>query len=638
MIWIFTILGELLFGCEISFIVLVNKVDFFVQCAIGTVIGIGLSTIIFFGCSAILGITSFHLLIHTIAISALAYSLMTRRFLKKIFLIRKPSKAQIIFFIVSIVISLVIIPRNYLNKPFYFQENIADGISEEISLINSFYHGVNSGILNIFKIRHPSCYHCICRTRWMTALNSAMMRIGYSSLRQSLVIPSILMLSSFNFIFLNFANLFLNSIFCSLVSLLVLFFAGGFGFKNLLYKEIRRKEKLDFIQNTGFTQTHWNHPLFQYVLPFRPAQFSLSIVISILYLLSIKSKQVLKRREMIIIGILIGILPATQFQVFLAMLVYLIIFEIIHLDFHFDQKKRLKGKVIGLLLFVIAFVCTSFLQFLQFIIPRNTNAKILLKQPISLHLIQKGVYFPTFKFWFEALGFFPFFTLILSWFVIDAQLMKFYIPSFFIFIWANNTLFQQVDYMNITVFYPCWMVIASIVYIKTLKGLIYWPKSEELQGFFFGISIFLVLFNVASGFYGFVHISNNFVQKWSPYEEEAAKWIASNVPKKSVFISSTYDFDVVSTLAGKVQFLHSPSLCHLYGYNELNRTIEIQKLLNESDSNRIAFKVEYIVNTDKGKDRKLIHWGKGNWTKEFANREVTIFKRNLDRTKKKKKN
>ena len=291
----------------------------------------------------------------------------------------------------------------------------------------------------------------------------------------------------------------------------------------------------------------------------------------------------------------------------------------------------------NLSLMIIPFICVSFIQFLQFMIPRNTNSKILLKQPISLHLIRKGVYFSTIKFWFEALGLFPIFTLILSWFVIDLQMMKFYIPSVFIFIWANNTLFQQVDYMNITVFYPCWMIIGSIVYVKTLKKLVSLPKNEELQGFVFGISILLVLSNVASGIYGFYHLSNNFVQKWTPYEEEAAKWIATNTPKKSVFISSSDNYDVVSTLAGKVQFFHSPSLCHLYGFNELNRMIEIQNLLNESYSNKFAFKVEYIVNTDKGIDRKLAHWGRGNWTKDFSNREVTIFKRNLDRKKEKKK-
>ena len=313
------------------------------------------------------------------------------------------------------------------------------------------------------------------------------------------------------------------------------------------------------------------------------------------------------------------------------------IFFIIHIDFHFNEKKR-KEKDYGLFLLIIPFISVSSLQFLQFIIPRNNNANILVKQPISLHLIKKGVFFPTIKFWFEALGFFPIFSMLLSWFVIDIQLIKFYIPSVFIFIWANNTLFQQVDYMNITVLYPCWMVLASIVYIETLKKIISLPKSEELQGFIFGISIFLVLMNVASGIYGFSQIRNNIVKKWSPLEEEAARWIATNTPKKSVFISSSDTFDVVSTLAGKVQYFHSPLLCQLYGYNELERTVEIQNLINESDSTSIAFKVEYIVNTDKGIDRRLIHWGKGNWTKEFVNREVTIFKRNLDRLKKRKKN
>lgn len=636
MIWIFTILGEILFGCEITFFILVNKVDFFVQCAIGTIIGIGLSTLIFFGCSAILGITSFHILMHTIVISALAYSLMTRRFLKKKFMIRSPTKNQIIFFIVSMLISLAIIPKNYLYKPFYLQENISDGISEEISIMNSFYHGVNSGLLNIFKIRHPSCYQCTCRSRWITALNSAMLQIGYSSIHQSLAIPSIIITTSFIFIYLNFADLFLNSVFCSLISLLIFFFAGGLGFKNLLYKEVRKKQKLDFIQDTGFFQTHWCHPLLQYILPSRPSQFSLGIVISILYLLTICLKQVMKRREMAMIGILFGLLPGTQFQVFQTISIYLIICFILHFDFHFDQKKRSKEQMFGLAIFFIAFLCTSLLQFLQFIVPRNTNANILIKQPIYLHLIQKGFFFPTVKFWFDALGIFPVFSLFLSWFVIDAQLMKLYIPSVIVFIWANNTLFQQIDYMNITVFYPCWMILASVVYIETLKRLIFLPKSEELQGFLFGISIFLVFMNVASGIYGYSSLKNNFDKKWSLFEEEAAKWIAKNTPKKAVFISSSDRYDVVSTLAGKVQFLHSRSLCHLYGFNDLNRTLEIQKLLNESDSKIFALKVEYIVNTDKGIDRQISHWGKGNWTKEFANREVTIFKRNLVRKKKKK--
>jgi hypothetical protein len=46
-----------------------------------------------------------------------------------------------------------------------FQPSFSGDIHEEFALVNSLFRGANSGIVNIFKIRHTECYRCIVRTR-----------------------------------------------------------------------------------------------------------------------------------------------------------------------------------------------------------------------------------------------------------------------------------------------------------------------------------------------------------------------------------------------------------------------------------------------------------------------------------------
>ncbi|OHS95757.1 hypothetical protein TRFO_38111 [Tritrichomonas foetus] len=418
MLWIFTLIGEILFGIELTSFILANRIDFYVMCAIGSIIGLGISTIIFFGCSAILGMSSFHVLVHTIGISSVAYLLIMRKVIKKINLVGKPTKKHFIFFLVSIIFSFFFIPNNYLPKSHVFQANISLDMSEEISIINSFYHGVNSGLMNIFKIRHPSCYQCVCRSRWITALNSAILKLGYSPEKVSITVPSMIMIFSFCFIFLNLSHLFLDSVFGSVISLFLFFFTGGYGFTSLLYKNVRKNKNLDFIYDNGFRQSNWYHPIYYYYLSSRPSQFSLCIVSSIFYLLASthqsyfhqksesdgKMNEIINRKSknrqnnrplMTIIGVLLGLLPGNQIQVFLAILVYLLIFSINEFPFRFPRKQ--KEKLIEFFLLGVAFSLTSILQFLQYF-PRQTNLNILVKKTIFKSLIEKGSFFPMLTF------------------------------------------------------------------------------------------------------------------------------------------------------------------------------------------------------------------------------------------------
>ncbi|OHS95756.1 hypothetical protein TRFO_38110 [Tritrichomonas foetus] len=211
--------------------------------------------------------------------------------------------------------------------------------------------------------------------------------------------------------------------------------------------------------------------------------------------------------------------------------------------------------------------------------------------------------------------------------------MKFYFHSVIIFLWLNYILFQQVERMNMTVFYPCCMIFASIVFVETLKRLIFMWPGEEFQGFLFGISLFFVLANISSAIYGYNNLKNNRIEAWNSKIESTVNWIIQNTPKKAVFISTEENFDIVTTLAGKVQFLQSSELCKLYGFNHLNRSSEIDELLKNPNSQNLAFKVEYFVCVEDSNKKREMNTNNGNWTLEYNRHNILIYKRNLIRKK-----
>lgn len=615
MIWIVCLAAQLLFGFESTIFILQDRVDLSLNFAFSVPLGFGISSIIFFGCSAILGFTFLHLILHMVLIGVISYILLIRRWKKRLIKLPKIDKTTLFYAFISLALAFIITPPMYLPKPQSLQISFTGDLPEEISLSSSFYQGSNSGFVNIFKIRHPICYKCKASSRWLTAFHSAMLRLGFSSMRISLVAPSLLMFYSICFIYLKFSTLFTKKWYFALASLFVFLFAGGFGYSHWFEKESRNQSDLDFVFNFGPLQTEWSHPLFHYIFAFRPSQLSLCIVISMLYLLVYSQISV---REIVYIGVLLGILPAVQSPVLICSVLFLSIFFLLSLLNKEEKVKIYPG--------LIAFAAVAALPLLQYI-PSERSMNTISYRKFWKSYINSGKSFSFIRCWIDSLGLLPIFTLFLALFFIRGPLLKIYIPSLFIFLVGNYVLFYPYLRQNIIIFYPFWMTTASIVFIIIMIKIVKLTQNQEFQGMLAGIAFLIFLSAIASSILGYVRLRNKNKVMWSKETEEVANWIAANTPKKAVFIDCINDFNPV-IMAGKVAYFHSERLVWMYGFKEGQYDNDIKQLIKNPSSD-IAPKIKYaIINKINCASRSINNW-EDHWTKVFQSGNTTVIQRNL---------
>ena len=168
MIWLVSLISQLLFGFELSFFAFSSKFEFFTIFCIGIPVGFSISALAFYLISFFFRFNSLCLLIHTGILCFIGYTFEFFRWRKKQLLFpKKPEIPNIFYFILSIILAIFIVPPMYLPKSkdpkdnfSYAHQSFTGDIIEEIGLMNSFYHGCNSGFMNLFKIRHPVCHKC----------------------------------------------------------------------------------------------------------------------------------------------------------------------------------------------------------------------------------------------------------------------------------------------------------------------------------------------------------------------------------------------------------------------------------------------------------------------------------------------
>ena len=612
MFWVALVAGEILAGAAACYHVLRNRVDPAVVFGLAFPVGMGLSSLLFFVISAFIGFNWLHVVLHSCGL--IGVSVVS---LRKMRLDGLKNRADVAFAVISVVVALGIVPSMYPSDVDVHASFRLD-IAEEIALINSFRWGANGGFVNLFKIRHPACYKCVARSRWMTAVNSAMMMVGGAGLRVAMMVPSLLLVVSMCFLLQKLAAKFVKM---SAVCLLLFLFCGGLGFFEFFEDGVRMKRDLDFVFDLGTRHTEWSHPLFHYMFPYRPSQLALCLVIGMMIVVS----GGLGKREFAFVGMVLGLLPAVQHQVFIGAVIYVSLYVGFVLLMKQVKWREMASEFIT---FAVFFSIPGFFTLVHYL-PRATNASLVTKNTFWEPLTKRGAFFAPLAVWWQALGPFVVVVLVVSWFVIQRDLVMLFAPACVVFVIGNLYQFQEYNRHSIILFYPLWMTPAVIVFVATFEQLVAMIRSEQGKGVITGMGIVLVVCSTASGMLGFVRLRKRHSKAITSDMETAAAWIAGNTPRKAVFISSAADYDIVVQLAGKVSYLHHPWFATRYGFQfgGVDRNKEIESFINESDSN-ILPKVKYVVNTaGQSPERHLVHWGRGNWSKVYASPTVTIFQR-----------
>lgn len=479
--------------------------------------------------------------------------------------------------------------------------------------MNSFYHGINSGFINIFKVRHPSCAHCVARSRWQSPFHSAMLRIGFASMRSAMVAPSLLLFWSICLVYVHFAKFYLQSDLLAPAALVVFLSAGGFGFVRWFWRDPRRNTKLDFVFDMGDQQTSWSHPLLHYMFAYRNSLLSLAAMLSVLFLLTLKIKR--KQRIWMLIGGLVGSLLSAQYQVFLGGAVFVILHILINARF-----EGAKG-------FLIALAIVAAPQ-IQHFVPRETAAPLVKRIRLWDHLIAKGIFFAPIYVWVTSLGAFAVVSLVVCWFFVGRQLLKTYLPAIWVFVIANVVAFEPDPKHAIHLLYPCWMSVASVVFIAAIAGIAGAPTGEEGKGIATAWATVLFGVSIAAALLGFVRLRGQVIEAWDPDAEAAGKWIAENTPIKAVFFGPDEDYNPVSAVAGRRTIFHNDRVHSMLGLRPLPAEKgELLKLTTNLDDNTLLPKVRYYVFNDRAQNLIAMRNTSRNWSKVCQYGRYAVYQR-----------
>lgn len=605
MLWILLLFAESLFGFELAHFFTVDKLDPYALIGVGISFGIAISSLSFFICSMLIGINLLHVVVHTAALLALSLIIHT--------LLRKKSKIKfqnlkinISFAISSLIITLFVMYKMYFSTKNSLQSNVHEEFQEELTLINSFAFGVNSGISNIFKIRHPYCYKCVCRSRWLTALHSTMMIKGFASLKTAVVAPTFLFIFSFAFLHMKLANVFLNHAVLSILSTFLFVFVGGFGFIQLLWNENHVNFNADYVRVLINRKTEWAHPTLDYLLAIRPSQLSLGLFVSLLLVLVCTNTKQQKRTSMesIFLGIISGLLLPVQHQVFMCAVLFTVLYA-------FPNIKDLS-------LYAIACAATAGVPLLQFF-PRPNNGTLFTREDLSAPLIPRGIFFAPIVYWLDALGVFPIITLIISQFVISKKLRRVHYCSLILFLLGNFFRFQEAPQQCIVYFFPAWILIASIVFMETIVKLTEIPKSEENKGIVIawcGVAYFSCVASALLGLYK--NRSSSYAI--NPTQIELAEWIKANTPAKAIFFAPQDKFTAVPVLTGRRIYIHNTDSLKKCNKRVDDKAVQLTQLIKNPEDTKIAPKINYAITIGK---KSMPGW---NETIKF--RRYTVYTRN----------
>jgi hypothetical protein len=280
-----------------------------------------------------------------------------------------------------------------------------------------------------------------------------------------------------------------------------------------------------------------------------------------------------------------------------------------------EKEKRFTGPAIGL----TAFAIVAAVPLLHYM-PRDNALPLCVIEPFWHQAAQRGESFPAITVWWHSLGVFALVTVIVPWPFLDRPLLRAYIPSMAVFLLANACRFQGDPWQNITVFYPFWMTVATIVFIEVFRRIAAALPSDELQGVAIGAGIIAFAMSIASAIVGYANLAGLANDVFTSDALEVGQWIVANTPPDAVFVASQEDFDVVCQLAGRVQVIQSDGRAWMAGFEVAHREELVTAMLETGDV-AILPEVEFVVNCPEGRMR--IEPG-DNWSVVFTHGQYEV--------------
>ena len=420
----------------------------------------------------------------------------------------------------------------------------------EIAMIASFTKGVNkrSNFLTGFTVNIVS--NLKTYTEVAVPFYSALLKESGASLRDSILIPSILLFASICFLSFFYIYRVTNNQFIACFAVPSVFLIGGVGFTALSINNNKSNESVDFIFFFGGNDVcNWGHPLLHNYLTSRINLASLAISLSVYLLLEVD----LYHAAGIISIFCYFVRPQSGFALLLAFLIY-----------KYDQI-RTRVQYYG-----IPFLIMSFLFLRRF---QKTT-------PLWTSDIAKSSFFPPLSFLFHIYGFaifcLPFAMRKTTYFRVLTPLLIFYLLAYI--------KLQEDHRFN---FFTSQAVVTPLIVAAISCGISYLMElctNEELSGVllaFVFLLYSLLWFSSLAGIYYRLFLT---IKVFSEEGNDVARWIAQNTPRNSVFAApSKLNWNPAIVRAGRINYVGNLQALQDFPVNTTYYETQINVFVNNPD-------------------------------------------------------
>ncbi|MEM2995852.1 MAG: hypothetical protein QXI91_07595 [Candidatus Bathyarchaeia archaeon] len=443
--------------------------------------------------------------------------------------------------------------------------------SFHISVINSFVYRDNFPPQYPIMANVPMNYPSL-----MDFLSAILMKVGFD-LRSSIIIPNVLFQAATLCLLASLATRLVKRKFVGVLSALLFFFAGNMGIIYAVEDIAEHGGFINWITNlpTDYSGSgvsplpgmRFGNPVTVMLMPQRPSMLGIgiSLIVYILVLYALQNEG--STRELIIAGVLAGLLPSIHSHSFIAVSIVLFLLPILfRKDLRFFVHLFVPAVVLALpqILIIQTQVKGGFMGFTLGWLEENAWRIRALDWNTPL-----GVFSSTFEsisiltwFWFMNLGLIilPF---IFGFLKSDKIVKRFCLPYLMLFFLGNFVRFQPWDWDNYKIFlhwYILMVIIASYGIIEitkfsleNLKSAFKIPKLETCLKATVGFATLAIIlfFSTATGFLSHTRVLQENYLMWSKADVTFAQWIRENTPPESIFLTSTDFHHPIVTLAGR---------------------------------------------------------------------------------------
>ncbi|MEM3627054.1 MAG: hypothetical protein QXZ25_03400 [Candidatus Bathyarchaeia archaeon] len=488
--------------------------------------------------------------------------------------------------------------------------------SFHVAIINSFVYRNNFPPQYPVIINTPMGYPIL-----VDFLSAILMKTGFD-LRSSIIIPNVLFQASTLCLISSLAIRVFKRKYVGILSAFLFFFAGNMGiiyaFQDLLkyggFSAWITNLPTDYSGSgiSDLPMIRFGNPVAVMLLPQRasPLGIGISIIVYILVFYSLKSKENL--RELVVAGVLTGLLPTIHSHSFIA--VVIVVFFLI-LEF-----RR------GLRFFAAIFVPAAVLSLPQILaiqthagggfmgvtigwLGMNVERIMSLNWSTPLNALLSSIQSVLLlaAFWLMNIGviILPF---IFGFKKSDAAIRGFYSPFFMLFILGNFVRFQPWDWDNYKIFlhwHILTVMLASYGAVKIADfafkdfKLFARPKGfnrRHLRLIFGAFTLAIIIFFcTATGFLSNIKMFQERYLMWSKADLAFADWVRENTPPESIFLTSTDYLHPVATIGGRQIVLGYEGWLWSHGIS-LNRIQEVRNDLVEMFKGNYTLIKDYGVN------------------------------------------